>query len=80
MAKTTDQLSDRNCRTASTGKHHDGMGLYLSCRAGTARVTKSWLFRYKLNGKAAWMGGGRVPAVHDPDGHPIRGGDRRAVV
>ena len=63
MAKTTDQLSDRNCRTASTGKHHDGMGLYLSCRAGTARVTKSWLFRYKLNGKAAWMGLGSYPIV-----------------
>jgi Arm DNA-binding domain len=63
MAKTTDQLSDRNCRTASTGKHHDGMGLYLSCRAGTARVIKSWLFRYELNGKAAWMGLGSYPIV-----------------
>jgi integrase len=63
MAKAALRLTDRNCRTAPAGKHHDGAGLYLSCRAGVAGITKSWLFRYKLNGKAVWMGLGSYPIV-----------------
>jgi integrase len=63
MAKTTARLSDRNCRTAGVGKHHDGMGLYFAVRQGAAGVTKSWLFRYKFNGKSIWMGLGSYPAI-----------------
>jgi integrase len=63
MAKTTDRLSDRTCRTIGLGKHHDGSGLYLSVRQGTAGLTRSWLFRYKRDDKQVWMGLGAYPAV-----------------
>ncbi len=42
------------------GVYGDGGGLYLQVRAVGQR---SWLFRYKLNGKAHWMGLGGFPAV-----------------
>jgi len=42
------------------GRYGDGGGLYLQV---TATGTKSWLFRYMLNGKAREMGLGAVPLV-----------------
>jgi integrase len=38
----------------------DGGGLYLHCDPPAQR---SWLFRYRMNGKARWMGLGPYPAV-----------------
>jgi len=40
--------------------YSDGLGLYLQVRAGDA---KSWIFRYRTNGKLRDMGLGSVTAV-----------------
>jgi hypothetical protein len=54
------RLTDVKCRTASTGSHCDGHGLYLLVKpAGT----RSWLFRYSLLGWQHWMGLGSFPVV-----------------
>lgn len=56
-------------KTKTPGLQHDGGGLYLQVRAagaderGRARVTKSWLYRFTLRGKADWMGLGGVDDV-----------------
>jgi hypothetical protein len=63
MSKQVDRLSDRMCRTAGVGMHHDGRGLYLQCRQGVEDVTRSWLLRYTLSGKAKWMGLGPFPDI-----------------
>jgi integrase len=63
MSRHVDRLTDRTCRTAGVGLHHDGRGLYLTCRQGVDGVTKSWLLRYTLNGKATWMGLGPYPDI-----------------
>ncbi len=63
MSKQVDRLTDRTCRAAGVGRHHDGRGLYLACRQGVEGTTKSWLPRYTLNGKSTWMGLGPFPDV-----------------
>ena len=58
--RTPVRLTDVKCRTASTGSHCDGHGLYLLVKpAGT----RSWLFRYSLLGQQHWMGLGSFPVV-----------------
>jgi Arm DNA-binding domain len=58
--RTPVRLTDVKCRTASTGSHCDGHGLYLLVKpAGT----RSWLFRYALVGRQHWMGLGSFPVV-----------------
>jgi hypothetical protein len=46
MAKTAARLTDRNCRTVGEGKHHDGMGLYLTVRSHMGCNTRSTCCRY----------------------------------
>lgn len=57
MGRGTNKLSDRTVRSLKApGRYGDGLGLWLQIgEAGT----KSWLFRYMLDGKARMMGIGR---------------------
>src|SRR5690348_13382480 len=56
-------------KTRTPGRYPDGGGLYLQVSAagiderGRQRVTKSWLYRFMLAGKANWMGLGAVEDV-----------------
>jgi integrase len=56
-------------KTRTPGRYADGGGLYLQVTSagaddrGRERVTKSWLYRYMLRGKANWMGLGSVDDV-----------------
>jgi integrase len=50
------------------GRHHDRGGLYLQVKDSTSTkkagaLTRSWLFRYTLNGKAREMGLGAFPTI-----------------
>jgi integrase len=46
-------------KLTKSGTHNDGGGLYLKVSDGG----KSWLFRFKLHGKATWMGLGSVDVL-----------------
>jgi integrase len=43
-------------QTRKPGLHHDGAGLYLQVTTGKHGVTKSWLYRFVLDGKERRMG------------------------
>jgi len=60
MAKQTQRLTAREveCKTAP-GRYPDGDGLYLQVMNATS---KSWLYRYQLNGKQRWLGLGSACA------------------
>jgi len=45
------------------GRYCDGGGLWLQCTPGVNGVTKSWLFRFQLNGRKRAMGLGPFPDV-----------------
>ena len=47
-------------RINKPGRYGDGLGLWLQV---SPKKTKSWLFRYMLNGRARWMGLGAVHTV-----------------
>jgi integrase len=47
-------------RTRTPGLYHDGAGLYLQVTAANEGVTKSWLFRFVLDGKERRMGLGSL--------------------
>jgi hypothetical protein len=58
------RLSDRFVRTASIGKHHDGLGLLLQVTQGSAGdLNRSWLLRYSVGKKSRYAGLGRFPDV-----------------
>lgn len=58
MAKTTGRLTAvAVSKLTKQGLHHDGAGLYLKV---TASGSKSWVFRYMLNGQARAMGLGEL--------------------
>lgn len=61
MARQIEKLNDaRVKKTKAPGYHFDGNGLYLQVsEAGT----KSWIFRYTLNGKSREMGLGAFPLI-----------------
>ena len=63
MAKQTKVLSEQAIQKKRAyqvpGRYHDGDGLYLQVRA----ESKSWLYRYKRNGKTCWKGLGTYPKV-----------------
>src|SRR5262249_34335531 len=44
-------------RLTVKGRYGDGLGLYLQVHSATNR---SWLFRYKINGRTRWMGLGPI--------------------
>lgn len=59
MAREVKRLSDRTVKTRKTpGYHHDGAGLYLQI---SPSGTKSWIYRFTLNGKTREMGLGGYP-------------------
>jgi integrase len=61
MARTIHQLNDMEIsRLKETGRHHAGAGLYIQI-APTG--SKSWIYRYMLDGKARQMGLGPYPEV-----------------
>ena len=57
MGKLTDV---RVRKTAHTGLHNDGYGLYLKVTDGGAR---SWIFRFKIGGRTRDMGLGPYPEI-----------------
>ena len=58
------RLTDRFVRTASIGKHHDGLGLLLQVTQGSAGdLNRSWLLRYSVGKKSPYAGLGRFPDV-----------------
>ncbi|MEY3916174.1 MAG: hypothetical protein RLZZ103_1674 [Pseudomonadota bacterium] len=55
-------LTALEIKYAKLGVHSDGNGLYLAVKSGG---TKSWVFRYQLNGQRREMGLGSLNA-HEP--------------
>jgi hypothetical protein len=54
MARLIHQLTEAKIRTLTKiGLHHDGAGLYLQIKPRGAR---SWIYRFRLNGRARDMG------------------------
>ncbi len=53
-------LTDRQVRSASEGRHADGNGLYLVV---TASGRRNWVLRFQMNGRRRDMGLGAYPAV-----------------
>ena len=53
-------LTKRDIQTAPTGRHGDGGGLYLQV---TPSGTRSWLLRYKRQGRSHWMGLGSADTL-----------------
>ena len=43
--------------------HADGKGLYLQVRPGVDDHSRSWIYRYTVDGKQTWMGLGVFPDV-----------------
>ncbi len=63
--RTLHRLSSRRITTESKqGRYADGGGLYLQV---SGQGTKSWLFRFMLNGKARQMGLGAVHTISLPE-------------
>lgn len=61
MARTTNKLTDAQCKSASeAGRLSDGAGLYLHVKPGGA---KSWAFIWKKAGRRHEMGLGAYPGV-----------------
>jgi integrase len=66
-------------RTREPGLYHDGAGLYLQVTAGKDGLTKSWLYRFALNGKERRMGLGSVNDVSLAEARESAAGARRQV-
>jgi integrase len=61
MGHSSNKLSSLTVqRISQPGRYADGHGLYLEC---SDRGTKSWIFRFMLNGKARAMGLGPFPVI-----------------
>src|SRR5262245_49720122 len=57
-------LSARTAHTAPIGWHGDGGGLYLQCTAAAdGSISRSWVFRYRADGRERWMGLGPLRDV-----------------
>lgn len=78
MARAVNRLTARQVETASKpGRYADGNGLYLQiARTGT----KSWLFRYMLNGTARAMGLGPVTLVSLAEARDLAIDAKRALL
>jgi integrase len=57
VGRALHKLTDRQVKTADPGYHGDGGGLWLQVSAAR---TRSWIFRYTLNGRAREMGLGAL--------------------
>src|SRR5262249_23315937 len=62
-----------------TGLHHDGAGLSLQVTAGRDGVTKSWLYRFVLNGRERRMGLGSFSDVSLAEAREKAASARRQV-
>src|SRR6266478_4697955 len=57
-------LSPTFVRTAPVGMHCDGRGLYLQVTEGKdGKLNRSWIFRYRVNGRTRDMGLGPVATL-----------------
>jgi integrase len=63
MVRQVGKLTNLHLRTAGPGLHSDGGGLYLQCRRGANGITKSWVYRYAINGRQTWLGLGSYPTI-----------------
>jgi hypothetical protein len=63
MVRQAGKLTNLHLRTAGPGLHSDGGGLYLQCRQGANGITKSWVYRYAVNGRQTWLGLGSYPTI-----------------
>jgi Arm DNA-binding domain len=71
MARTVGRLTALKVEKArQPGMYADGAGLYLRV---TKQGTKSWVFRFMLNGRPRWMGLGPFSLVglHDARGKAL---------
>lgn len=59
-ARALHKLTDRGVKGAAQGYHGDGGGLWLQV---SSALTRSWIFRYTLNGRSREMGLGSVNTV-----------------
>jgi integrase len=66
-------------RMREPGLHHDGAGLYLQVTAGRDGVTKSWLYRFVLDGKERRMGLGSFSDVSLAEAREKAGNARKHV-
>lgn len=57
------KLKDIQVRTAGPGVYGDGGGLVLAVRQGATGLNRTWMFRYKRDGHAHWMGLGSYPDI-----------------
>ena len=57
------RLKDIQVKTAGVGVYGDGGGLVLCVRQGATGLNRVWMFRYKRDGRAHWMGLGAYPDV-----------------
>ena len=60
MADSKSRLTTRAVQTAKHGMHADGGGLYLLV---SSAATRSWIYRYQVEGRRREMGLGAFPAV-----------------
>jgi hypothetical protein len=64
MSRTTHRLSAVQAKNAKVGMLCDGGGLYLHCTKGVdGSIRRSWLYRFKINGRERQMGLGSVEEV-----------------
>lgn len=64
MARNMHRLSVVKARNAKVGMHCDGGGLYLQCvQSAAGGISRSWLYRFTLNGRERQMGLGSAEAV-----------------
>jgi integrase len=68
MARTLGKLNNLQVKTARSGVHADGGGLYLQVREslgpdGKPHRTRSWIYRYTVDGRQTWLGLGAYPDV-----------------
>jgi integrase len=81
MARKIDLLSTAKIKHARPGLHHDGGGLYLQVTTGKDGTNnKSWLFRFKLNGKPRWMGLGSIHTIGLGDARDAADAARKLVL
>ena len=76
-------LTEMKIRAAGPGMHSDGNGLYLQVRQGSdpaVRFSKSWIFRFQLNGRRREMGLGSLIDVSAKSARLLAMDARRLVV
>lgn len=56
-------LTARFVTSANEGRHHDGGGLILQVKRRSEAIDRSWIFRYRRDGKETWLGLGSTRDV-----------------